>query len=149
MEGSRHSGFKAAAVRLIATRPCLSFASTLLFASLIGALGFVFGGMSIDTEGWETRGTPLANRAIQHEVWRQGNFDISHVGVPAAWGSEDDEYDRRRRRARSLLYARDAFETDDDDDDDDDAHHASSGFSRRRNLLASSSSSSVSNASLA
>jgi len=137
MEGSRHAGFKAAVVRLIATRPCLSFASTLLFASLIGALGFVFGGMSIDTEGWETRGTPLANRAIQHEVWRQGNFDISHVGVPAAWGSEDDEYERRRRRARSLLYARDAFETD--DDDDDDAHHASSGFSRRRNLLASSS----------
>ena len=136
MEGSRHAGFKAAVVRLIAKRPCLSFASTLLFASLIGALGFVFGGMSIDTEGWETRGTPLANRAIQHEVWRQGNFDISHVGVPAAWGSEDDEYDRRRRRARSLLYARDAFETD---DDDDDAHHASSGFSRRRNLLASSS----------
>jgi hypothetical protein len=27
-------------------------------------------------EGWETRGTPLSDRAIQYEVWRQGNFEL-------------------------------------------------------------------------
>ena len=89
-------------VRLISKRPCASFCVTLVLALLLGAVGIVFGGMSIDTDGWETRGTPLADRAIQYEVWRTGNFEgpLPNGGVPVEKGTKEED---RRRRARSLL----------------------------------------------
>lgn len=49
-------GLKAGVVRLITNKPCLSFAVTLLAALVLGGLGLGLGGMSIETEGWETRG---------------------------------------------------------------------------------------------
>jgi len=139
-------GFKNKVLSVLMNRPCLSFSATLFFALVIGALGLGLGGMSVDTEGWETRGTSLADRAIQYEVWRQGNF-VLPIGTPLAMGRKEDN----RRRARSLLMLEDpvgaaAFDvglfdrhqsdTHDSEDDDAGIHghghsHGHSGGGRR------------------
>ena len=98
-----HRGVKMVVVRLISNKPCASFFVTLFLALVLGVLGLLFGGMNLDTEGWETRGTDQANRAIQHEVWREGKFGatLPNGGRPVARGSKNKNNDRRR--ARTLL----------------------------------------------
>ena len=65
----RHTGYKATVVRVITQRPCFSFFVTLLIALILGGVGFALGAMQIDTEGWETRGTEIADRAMTIKTW--------------------------------------------------------------------------------
>mmetsp|Transcript_13274 Transcript_13274/g.57794 ORF Transcript_13274/g.57794 Transcript_13274/m.57794 type:complete len:118 (+) Transcript_13274:184-537(+) len=77
----RHTGYKATVVRVITQRPCFSFFVTLLIALILGGVGFALGAMQIDTEGWETRGTEIADRAMTIKTWKYGKFTLSE-GVP-------------------------------------------------------------------
>ena len=95
----RHTGVKAKVIIAITERPCVAFGVTLFLGLVIGALGFAVGGLSIDTEGWETRGTPLADRQMSVIVWSTGQFDLGE-GTPLAMGETEGG---NRRRARSLL----------------------------------------------
>ena len=94
----RHTGYKATVVRVITQRPCFSFFVTLLIALILGGVGFALGAMQIDTEGWETRGTEIADRAMTIKTWKYGKFTLSE-GVPLAFGRDEDS---RRRRLLSL-----------------------------------------------
>lgn len=94
----RHTGVKARVLLMITERPCVSFSVTLFFALVIGGLGLALGGMSIDTAGWETRGTKIADRQISFNVWNTGAFTLDE-GTPLAKGQAETN----RRRARSLL----------------------------------------------
>ena len=99
----RHTGVKASVIIAITERPCVSFSVTLCFGLVIGALGLAVGGLSIDTEGWETRGTELADRQMSVIVWETGQFTLGE-GTPLAMGEgENTDAGRSRRRARSLL----------------------------------------------
>ena len=93
----RHTGYKATVVRVITQRPCISFFVTLLCALILGGAGLALGGMSIDTEGWETRGTDIADRAMTIKTWQAGKFTLSE-GVPLAFGKDEN----KRRRLLSL-----------------------------------------------
>ena len=97
---------KARTVHVVTKWPCCVVLLVSTFSLLLGAMGFLLGGVSIDTEGWETRGTPIAKAAIQEETWRTGQFTLAD-GTPAAVGTKDS----KRRRARALL------EAGDDDDE--------------------------------
>ena len=94
----RHTGYKATVVRVITQRPCFSFFVTLVMALFLGGVGFALGAMQIDTEGWETRGTEIADRAMTIKTWKYGKFTLSE-GVPLAFGRDEDS---RRRRLLSL-----------------------------------------------
>ena len=94
----RHTGYKATVVRVITQRPCFSFFVTLLIALILGGVGFALGAMQIDTEGWETRGTEIADRAMTIKTWKYGKFTLSE-GVPLAFGRDENS---RRRRLLSL-----------------------------------------------
>ena len=79
---------KARTVHVVTKWPCCVVLLVSTFSLLLGAMGFLLGGVSIDTEGWETRGTPIAKAAIQEETWRTGQFTLAD-GTPAAVGTKD------------------------------------------------------------
>ena len=62
-------------VRTISRRPCVTCVATLLFAAIISAVGLVTGTLEVQTEGWETRGTPIANRQVPYSLYSESTFD--------------------------------------------------------------------------
>ena len=75
-------------VRFMAYRPCLVMLLALLFALVLSALGMVIGEfeVSADNDGWNSRNTPVANKAAQ---------DSARLNLWAALRGEEQDYRRR------------------------------------------------------
>ena len=62
-------------VRAVSRRPCATCAATLLFAAIVSAVGLLTGTLEVQTEGWETRGTTIANRQVPYGLYSESTFD--------------------------------------------------------------------------
>ena len=120
-ESSRASAASNCVLTAITRWPCATCGAALACAFALGGIGYAVAGLEINTEGWETRGTVIANAYAPLGVYRESS---TNAGEPT---------DRRRRARRRLLARGDQPVEDSDSDSDSDS-------AKRRSLLQSTAS---------
>uniref|UniRef100_A0A7S0KEQ6 SSD domain-containing protein n=4 Tax=Ostreococcus mediterraneus TaxID=1486918 RepID=A0A7S0KEQ6_9CHLO len=120
---SRASAASNCVLTAITRWPCATCGAALACAFALGGIGYAVAGLEINTEGWETRGTVIANAYAPLGVYRESS---TNAGEPR---------DRRRRARRRLLARGDQPVEDCDCDSDSDCDSA-----KRRSLLQSTAS---------
>ena len=70
-------------VRAVARWPCVTAGVTTLIALVTGGIAFAVGGFEVQTEGWNARGTAIADRQTAYELYSTSSWDEGDTNT--AW----------------------------------------------------------------
>lgn len=83
-------------VRAVARWPCVTAGVTTLIALVTGGIAFAVAGLEVQTEGWNARGTTIADRQTAYELYSTSSWDEGDTNT--AWQANPNA---RRRLLQS------------------------------------------------
>ena len=104
--GAGFSGSEDCCLRMVTRRPCLTCWVTIVLAVIISGIGLK-DGIDVNTEGWDARGTELANRQAPYTLYA-GEFDD---GNDDALNNEYTQYPETRRKLLQTQTCASMFES--------------------------------------